>query len=293
MLHDREGSGEPDSSAGLSGEGLSASADLPETGQEPASPSSAEPLTDELPALSDPMHAVSDPPTDAPALPAATEDAIAEPFSVAYAVTSQVTPADLRLQTTVVAVSSLARAILAGEQRDRALQESSSQQPAERFAAALVSASQSLPDQHQSAAAIDKNPGWNWVGGHDKHDGNAAHRATLTNLASRGKGLSGTGRDEDLNAIAAQGKFSRGVDQRGESVDAQIAEAGHSIRLGDLLAALKPKMDIGEFGRLSASKSADAVVTLEALQNYGIPLEYDPIERTVTILAGTKIEFVA
>lgn len=293
LVHDREGLGEPDTSASLPGEGLSASAVLPETGQEPASPPSAQPLTDELPALSDPMHAVTDPRSEAPTLPATTEDAIAEPFSVADAVTSQATPAGSRLPTTEVAVSSLAQAILAGEQRDQALQESSSQQPAERFAAPLVSASQSFPDQHQSAAAIDKNPGWNLVGGHDKHNGNAAPSATLANLASRGKGLSGTGHDEDLNAIAAQGKFSRGVDERGKSVDAQNAEAGHSIRLGDLLAALAPMMDIGEFGRLSASKSADAVVTLEALQNYGIPLEYDPIERTVSIQAGTKIKIVA
>lgn len=50
-----------------------------------------------------------------------------------------------------------------------------------------------------------------------------------------------------------------------------------SVRLGDVLDALKPAMDQAEFDRMSRSRSSDTFVTLETLRNAGIAVRYEKV----------------
>ena len=295
---DRPDLAEPLYSAGLLGPEPPTDAALPEISQASTSAPIAEPLTDELPALSEPMGTANDQQTDPPAVPASTENVIGEPSSVADSVTSEATPDGATLQISAAAVSNFVPAILAADHDKNAPQENSVAQHAAGLAVTNASVSRSDPEKRHAAGKIDESRKWEFAGAQARPSlvgtaGLAARSATLANLAAREVGLAIAGSDDSLSAIEGPATLSRGVDQGANAADGQIAVSGPSIRLGDLLAALAPAMDIGEYRRLSGSKNAGALVTLETLQNYGIPVEYDSIGRTLSTLAGAKIKLAA
>lgn len=300
---DRQGLAEPDHpdyTAALLGEGSATTKVLPEIGQGSESPPSAEPLTAELPALSEPMRAVMGQQADAPVLPASTEDADPELPGVADAVTGQAEPVGPHWPASAAAVSDSASATTAGGPliQDLALQPAAAQlssaQPAADLAAANVSAAGSVPKQHQSAAVIAEIRGPNFAGLPARSKmGEPTSPAMPATLADHDASLARSGDCEGLSAIEGQGAFSRGVGRSDRAVDVQTADQGPSIRLRDLLAALAPMMDAAEFDELSGSNNADALVTVGTLKNYGIPVVYDPVARTISTPAGATIKTVA
>lgn len=277
---------EPVDRAGLLDQVPPTNAALPEISLESMSAPAEEPLTSELPALSEPTRAVNDQQTDSPVLPASTENVVAEPSGAADSVTSQATPVGTTLQISAAAVSNLAPAILVADRYNHPAHEDSVAQHAAGLAATNGSVSRSIPEKHHSADGLS-------LRGLAVQARPAAPSETLATRADREAGLTETGFGDSLSAIESPGALSRGVDQGVKTVGAQSTVPGPSIRLGDLLAAVEPAMDIGEFRKLSGSKNADALVTLETLKNYGIPVEYDSIERIVSTPAGTKIKIAA
>lgn len=283
---DRPELAEPVDRAGLLDEVPPTNAALPEISQESMNAPAEEPLTSELPALSEPTRAVNDQQTDSPVLPASTENVVAEPSGVADSVTSQATPVGTTLQISAAAVSNLAPATLAAGRYNHPAQEDKVAQHGAGLAATNVSVARSIPEKYHSAGGLSRR-------GLVVQARPAEPSETLATLADREAGLTGTGLGDSLSAMEGPGALSRGVDQGAKTVEAQISVPGPSIRLGDLLAAVAPAMDSGEFRKLSGSKNADALVTLETLQNYGIPVEYDSIEGMVSTPAGAKIKLAA
>ena len=287
----------PDYSAALSGEGPAKTTVPPENGQGSESPPSGEPLTDELPALSEPTRAVTGQQADAPVLPASSADADAELPGVADAVTGQAEPVGPHWPATAAAISDSTAATTAGgpliqDQRDLALQFAAGQrgsaQHAAGLAAANISAAGSVPRKHQAAAVIAENRGEDFAG--SRGSSSMGMPPSPANLAERGPGRGSTGDSAGFSVSAVQDPSLRGVGESDQTVDALPAAGGPSIRLRDLLAAVAAMMDANEFRELSGSTSADALVTVKSLQDWGIPVAYNPGERTISTPAGATIK---
>lgn len=114
-----------------------------------------------------------------------------------------------------------------------------------------------------------------------------------TGPAAHATGHSGAKSRETVGAIDVEVAASISDNHLEMFGNSQIVEQQTAIRLADLLATLEPMMDQSEFSRLIGSKSADALVTLETLRNFGIAVAYNASERTVTTPGGMKIEAVS